>query len=144
MKRYMLTTDNKEEIRRLVGEIISELHSPFSSEHKNGQQIEHVDSLQNFVTRVRELIVNEGFTEISLINQETGERRVVDVFPTSDALADVTARAIEVFGTGEKAMRWFRTPVRALGNRIPMSLLRNPESIVRVQDVLGQIEHGVW
>lgn len=93
----MLTTDDKDEIKRLVGEAIAGLRPSFSED----AQYTH-------------------------------------------SLVDVTARAIEVFGTREKAMRWLRTPVRALGNQTPMSLLRTPEGLVRVQDTLGQVEHGVW
>ncbi len=63
---------------------------------------------------------------------------------TAEELVDVTARAIEVFGTREKATRWLRTPVRALGNQTPMSLLRTAEGLIRVRDTLGQVEHGVW
>ena len=58
--------------------------------------------------------------------------------------ADVLARAIEVFGEREKALRWLRTPVRSLGDKTPISLLHSPEGLSRVQDTLGQIEHGVW
>src|ERR1019366_9005299 len=62
----------------------------------------------------------------------------------SDAVIDVTARAVEVFGSSEKAMRWLRTPVRSLGDRTPLSLLGSPEGVARVQDTLGRVEHGVW
>jgi len=88
----MLTTDDKEEIKRLVEEVLAGLQPATSPE----------------------------------------------------SLVDVTARAIEVFGTREKALRWLRTPVRALGNHTPMSLLPSPEGVMRVQDALGQVEHGVW
>ena len=62
----------------------------------------------------------------------------------SDPIVDVLARAIEVFGEREKALRWLRTPVRSLGDETPISLLNSPEGLSRVQDTLGQIEHGVW
>lgn len=61
-----------------------------------------------------------------------------------NSLVEVTARAIEVFGTLERAMRWIQTPVRALGDRTPISLLQSQEGMGRVRDVLGQVEHGVW
>jgi putative toxin-antitoxin system antitoxin component (TIGR02293 family) len=61
-----------------------------------------------------------------------------------DALVSVTARAIEVLGTREKALRWLRTPIRSLGDRTPLSQLETPDGITRVEDVLGRIEHGVW
>ena len=61
-----------------------------------------------------------------------------------DPIVEVTARAIEVLGSREKALRWLKAPVRSLGDRPPLSLLDTPESIERVKDVLGRIEHGVW
>jgi putative toxin-antitoxin system antitoxin component (TIGR02293 family) len=61
-----------------------------------------------------------------------------------DALVSVTARAIEVLGTREKALRWLRIPIRSLGDRTPLSQLETPDGITRVEDVLGRIEHGVW
>jgi putative toxin-antitoxin system antitoxin component (TIGR02293 family) len=67
---------------------------------------------------------------------------------STETLADVTARAIdraiEVFGTREKALRWLKTPVPSLGDQTPLALLGSPDGIVRVEDALGRIEHGVW
>lgn len=60
------------------------------------------------------------------------------------AVVDITARAIEVFGTREKALRWLKTPVRTLDDKTPLSLLGSLDGITRVEDVLGRIEHGVW
>jgi putative toxin-antitoxin system antitoxin component (TIGR02293 family) len=64
--------------------------------------------------------------------------------PPLPSVVRVTARAIEVLGTPEKALRWLETPVRSLGDRTPLSLLESPEGISRVEDTLGRIEHGVW
>lgn len=61
-----------------------------------------------------------------------------------EPLVRVAARAIEVLGTSEKALRWINTPVRSLGDRTPMSLLDSPEGLTSVEDALGRIEHGVW
>jgi putative toxin-antitoxin system antitoxin component (TIGR02293 family) len=61
-----------------------------------------------------------------------------------EPLVRVVARAVEVLGTSEKALRWLNTPIRSLGDQTPTSLLGNPEGIVRVEDALGRIEHGVW
>ena len=57
---------------------------------------------------------------------------------------EVTARAVEVFGSREKALRWLKAPVRSLGDQSPLSLLDTEEGINRVTDVLGRVEHGVW
>ena len=140
----MLTTDQREEIKRLVEEIIAELQPSSSVEQKTAEQIGHIDAIEHLVASFRDLVSNEGFTELTFTNPQTGEKRILNVLAGSDALVDVTSRAIEVFGTREKAMRWLRTPVRSLGNNTPMSLLQNSEGFVRVQDMLGQVEHGVW
>jgi len=61
-----------------------------------------------------------------------------------DPLVELTARAVEVFGSREKALRWLKAPVRSLGDRSPLSLMDSQEGIQRVSDVLGRVEHGVW
>lgn len=61
-----------------------------------------------------------------------------------DPIVDVFARAIEVLGSREKALRWLRAPVRSLGDKTPISLLDSPEGLTKVHDTLGQVEHGVW
>ncbi len=61
-----------------------------------------------------------------------------------DPIVEVTARAMEVLGSREKALRWLKAPVRSLGDQAPISLLNTQIGITRVKDVLGQIEHGVW
>jgi len=59
-------------------------------------------------------------------------------------LVEIIARAIDVLGTREKALRWLNAPVRSLGDQTPVSLLDTPEGVSRVEDALGRIEHGVW
>ncbi len=140
----MLTTNDREEIKRLIGEMIAELRPSSAAELKYSDEVERMDALQNFIARLQDLVVNEGFTELTFMNPATGERRVLNVSLGSDPLVEVTARAMEVFGTREKALRWLRTPVRGLGDKTPMSLLSSPEGKARVQDTLGQVEHGVW
>ena len=140
----MLTTQDKEEIKRLVGEMIAEFSASSSTERKYTGEVEDLDELQMFVARLRDLVVNEGFTELTFVNPATGDRRLLNWSMGSGPLVEVTARAIEVFGTREKALHWFGTPVRALGDKTPMSLLNSPAGVARVQNVLGQVEHGVW
>ena len=93
----MLTRDDKEEIKRLIVEVVGESGPPAAVEGKQAGDI-----------------------------------------------VNVTARAVEVFGTWEKALRWLKTPVRSLGDQTPLSLLNSPEGVARVQDTLGRVEHGVW
>jgi len=60
------------------------------------------------------------------------------------ALESVIDRATEVIGDRDEAMRWLGTPIRALDYATPISLLGSSEGTARVEDVLGQMEHGVW
>lgn len=99
----MLTTEDKEEIKRII--------------------------VETFAT---------------FVNLKSGEKRVVEANLVPDSIVDVTARAIEVFGTREKALRWLKTPVRSLGDQTPLSLLNSTEGVAQVQDTLGRVEHGVW
>ena len=132
----MLTTEDREEIRQLVGAMIAESAPPISGEQSDF-------AMFNVAAQVRDLVDN-GFTELAFVNPKTGERVVVKASPGSDAIVDVVARAMEVFGTREKALRWLRTPVRSLGDQTPISLVTDPEGLARVQDTLGRVEHGVW
>ena len=72
------------------------------------------------------------------------QRLIAEAFRSTrflDTLVDVTARAIEVFGSRERALRWLKTPVRSLDDQSPLSLLDTSEGITRVTDVLGRVEH---
>ena len=59
-------------------------------------------------------------------------------------LANVGARALEIFGTKEKAARWLRKPNRALAQAIPLALLDTDTGARQVEEVLGQIEYGLY
>jgi putative toxin-antitoxin system antitoxin component (TIGR02293 family) len=88
--------------------------------------------------------VVESYLQRIPIFRPGGEQ--VSAWPTTAAepMVRVIARAVEVLGTSEKALRWLNAPVRSLGDQPPMSLLGSPEGIARVEDALGRIEHGVW
>jgi len=61
-----------------------------------------------------------------------------------EELTKVVARATEVFGNEDGAFRWLGTPVAALDYATPISCLGTHQGAMRVNDVLTQIEHGVW
>jgi hypothetical protein len=61
--------------------------------------------------------------------------------PVIDEMID---RATEIIGSREEAMRWLGTPVRALNFATPVSMLGAKDGVERVNDVLGQMEYGIW
>jgi uncharacterized protein (DUF2384 family) len=140
----MLTTEDKDEIKRIIVETFATSARPSIRKRKRADEIEQFDRWLNMAAQIRDLIVNEGFTELTFINPKTGEKRIVEAKLVADSIVEVTARAIEVFGTREKALRWLKAPVRALGDQTPLSLLNSPEGVAQVQDTLGRVEHGVW
>ncbi len=56
----------------------------------------------------------------------------------------VVGRAVEVFGSSDKAMRWLEAPVPSLGHRTPLSMLTTASGRAEVEDTMGAIEHGIW
>jgi uncharacterized protein (DUF2384 family) len=62
----------------------------------------------------------------------------------SDILRLAVSRATDVIGNRDEAMRWLGTPVRGLDFATPISLLGTEEGAQRVDDLLGQMEHGIW
>jgi putative toxin-antitoxin system antitoxin component (TIGR02293 family) len=61
----------------------------------------------------------------------------------SDDESGVIARAVEVIGNKNEAMRWMGTPVRALEYSTPISLLGTRKGRQAVIATLGRLEHGV-
>lgn len=75
---------------------------------------------------------NEGSLDVPV-----GERVV--------RLARLAARAFEVFdGDDDAVARWLRTPLRALGDASPLSLVDTDLGAQEGLDVLGRLEHGVF
>ena len=85
----------------------------------------------------------------------TGDQRIAgdslvlaDPVPRKNAdpeeLTKAVARAAEVFGDRDAALRWLGTPIAALDYATPVSILGTPQGLIRVNDVLTQMEHGVW
>src|ERR1035438_3895181 len=104
----MLTTEDKDEIKRIIVETFATSARPSIRKRRRADEIEQFDRWLNMAAQVRDLIVNEGFTELTFINPKTGEKRIVEAKLVADSIVEVTARAIEVFGTREKALRWLK------------------------------------
>jgi len=77
-----------------------------------------------------------------------GSLVMADLVPRKKAdpeeLTKAVARATEVLGDQDAALRWLETPVAALDYATPVSVLGTPQGVTRVNDVLTQMEHGVW
>jgi hypothetical protein len=71
-------------------------------------------------------------------------RAIVIPHPPDEAINGLVHRATEIIGDRDKALRWMGTPVRGLGFATPVSLLGTSEGAQRVEDILTQMEHGVW
>ena len=58
----------------------------------------------------------------------------------------IWARALEVFGSEEKARRWMRTALPILGGSTPeqYSLSQDKDKQRQVLTILGQIEYGIY
>jgi putative toxin-antitoxin system antitoxin component (TIGR02293 family) len=67
-----------------------------------------------------------------------------DEIRNQEKFIPILIRAGEIFGSEEKALRWLRAPVPALGDRTPISIMDTPGGMAEVEDVLGAIEHGSW
>ena len=58
--------------------------------------------------------------------------------------ARVLLQAERTFGDPEIALRWFSRPKRRFENRTPMEMLRSEAGAKRVEEMLGQIEYGIF
>ncbi|HEV2515638.1 MAG TPA: antitoxin Xre/MbcA/ParS toxin-binding domain-containing protein [Devosia sp.] len=58
--------------------------------------------------------------------------------------AEVFAKAAEVFGTEDEARRWLEEPAMALDQRRPIDLLASPAGTELVENLLLQLEYGVY
>lgn len=57
--------------------------------------------------------------------------------------SETLIRALEVFGSSDRAIEWMREENPALGNRPPIRVIQTEAGRKAVRDVLGRIEHGV-
>ena len=56
----------------------------------------------------------------------------------------ISAHAGEVFGHRRKALWWLSQPHPALSDRAPFAAIQTPEGLTQVEDLLGQIQHGIF
>ncbi len=86
-----------------------------------------------------------------VIPRRTLERRMAEKQPFSEIESDrivrlerLNAHAIRVFGSREKAHRWFRKPCRALDGAIPLELMASETGAHIVEEEIHAIDHGMF
>jgi uncharacterized protein (DUF2384 family) len=90
----------------------------------------------------RRLAPKDSIVAADLLPRREPETAALKADP--EELTKAVARATEVFGDEDAAFRWLGTPVAALDYATPISCLGTHQGVMRVNDVLTQIEHGVW
>src|ERR1700722_6931068 len=88
------------------------------------------------------LVPKDFIDAADMLPRRRSETAVLKANP--EELTKAVARATEVFGDEEAALRWLGTPVAALDYATPLSCLGSHQGATQVNDVLTQIEHGVW
>jgi putative toxin-antitoxin system antitoxin component (TIGR02293 family) len=73
-----------------------------------------------------------------------GELLTVEESDRALRLARLSAEAARVFAEPDKARRWLRKPNRALNGQTPLSLARTESGAHLVEELLLQIDHGVF
>lgn len=61
----------------------------------------------------------------------------------TEMLAKVRSKANDVLGE-EHFKNWLQTPKRALGDKIPLDLVKTKQGSEQVLNLLGRIEHGIF
>lgn len=59
-------------------------------------------------------------------------------------VARITAMAEQLFGEPERAWRWLRQSKRRFGGKTPVEMLAADASARLVEEMIGQIEHGMF
>jgi uncharacterized protein (DUF2384 family) len=99
-------------------------------------------------TRKRVGVGRSGTSMRTDVHGISGKSLLSDLIPKNqtdpEQVMRTIARATEVLGDQDAAFRWLGTPVPALDYETPIAFLGRPHGVTRVNDVLTQMEHGVW
>ena len=66
-----------------------------------------------------------------------------DIAEHSLELAELAAKGVEVLGSIPALQKWVRSPLKALGQRAPLSIIAYSEGIRVCRAFLGRLERGV-
>ena|ERR1041385_3211226 len=92
----------------------------------------------------------EAMAELLRLNPRTLQRRMEDGrldLAESERLwelAQLLFRATDVFDDEKEAVRWLKSPIRALDDHTPLDYAHTAVGIREVENVLGRIEHGIF
>lgn len=92
----------------------------------------------------RELARIAGVAERTLIRKIQSGRLTADQSERMNRVARLLARAIEVLGNKERALRWLKTPRSYFGGKPPLDFVDTELGSHEVFNLLGRIEHGVF
>lgn len=78
----------------------------------------------------------------------TRSKRAVRLSPVASdrlvRLARVALHGSDTLGSGDALRRWLRMPNRALGGRVPLTLLDTDIGVRDIEAVFGRIDHGIF
>lgn len=111
---------------------------------EHGLPTEHIQRLREAgltFTEVSELVIAPRTLKH---RKSRGEALSPEEADRALRVARVISQAEEIFGNREKAMLWLRTPDERLANRKPLSMLRTESGGRLVEEMLWQIDEGVY
>ena len=85
----MLTTADKEEIKRMIEEMFTSSSLSSTEGRKDVDQKDEFVSLLSLAVQARDLIVNQGFTDLTFVNPKTGEQTVVEFKVGADSIVEI-------------------------------------------------------
>jgi len=108
----------------------------------NGLPKEAIDNLQKALG-----VSQKEIAEMVAIPLRTLSRRDTLPQPETDRVLRIGVlfqKALDVLGDGITARRWLQTPKKAFGGETPIQAARTEIGARRVEDLLGQLAHGVF
>ena len=112
---------------------------------REGLPFESFESLRRHLDSTQSEMADLLMISLKTIQRRKKEKRLTP--EESDRLARVArvfARARMLFGDDQKALLWLRSPLPALGGRLPWEFLDTDIGVERLEDLLGRIAHGAY
>lgn len=78
------------------------------------------------------------------LQRHTGELLNAKISDRLLSLTLVFLKGVEVFGSEDNSVAWFKSPVCSLDNARPLDFLDTIAGVSMIKTLLGRIEHGVY